>query len=150
MIKKLIVVLMVMTAILCLSGCFTDVDYDFIQPSENIVKVELVIVIDTQEPIKKPLNEILPEFTVISELQDSEYVSFVDDLKNISFNRFYTDPGYMFSGEEAIKIIYANGDYELINDAAQATYQNKKYERTGYYCITRKDYSELKSRYFLE
>ena len=150
MIKKYKLVLLIIGTILVLSSCVRNTDYQFMQPYENIVKVELIKVGETKNTNNKPLDQILPEFIVIKELPDSEYANFVNDLKNISFNRYYTDPGYMFTGEEAIKIIYTNGDFELINDGAQATYKNEKYSRTGYYCMEEEDYNKLKLRYFLD
>ncbi|WMJ23152.1 hypothetical protein RBG61_00405 [Paludicola sp. MB14-C6] len=139
--------IVVLISIFSLTGCNNTTDYKFLQPNDKIAKIEIVIVGEREDIKGKKLSEVQQVMDVKKELLEEEGEKLIEDLKKIDCFNKYNPPGYMDAGLEAFKISYDNGDYELINYRAQATYKNSKYDRAGLYYFDKDQFNELLYKY---
>ena len=136
--RKLSLIIILMSLLMfLLSGC-NKTDFPFIQPTRDIVKIELVI-----------YNYPSDEITVIKELSNDEFTSFIRDFKNMDCFLCLGDPETMWTSE-GIKITYKNGDYQIINANSEARYYSEedKLKREGLYFFNDEEFEALKDKYF--
>ena len=85
--------------------------------------------------------------TVVSNIEDID--GFIQDFLNVDCFLIATDPRGISKNCVAIKIIYSNGDYELIHASGQAEYTNetgfKNY--VGYRYFDEAQFEQLISNY---
>ncbi len=115
-------------------------EYPFNQATANIVKVEVIKNGELQGLYTEH------EVTVIKEvsLKDSE---FIDDFRKIECKRGFGDPSVLTPGDKGFKIIYKNGDYEIITYRAQGRHSSGKYFDTGYYDFDEEQFNDLIEKY---
>ena len=119
-----------------ISGCDRRVEYEFLQPNENISKIEYVTAWYNKEAI------------VIKELNKDKTEEFLIDFTELDCYKYFTAPGVVSPGDEAIKITYINKDFELINENGQASYKNGILKSEGYYYFHDEPFQELINKYF--
>ena len=134
--KNIFSIMLIVLILMFISGCDRRVEYEFLQPNENIVKIEYVTAWYNKEAI------------VIKELSKDKTEEFLIDFKKINCSKVYIDPRSIESGDNAIKIKYINGDFELINEDGQASYKNGIFRDYGYYGLNDEQFQELINKYF--
>ncbi|KAF0092086.1 MAG: hypothetical protein FD141_270 [Fusobacteria bacterium] len=140
MLRILYLILMIfLSHAFILSSC-ERAEYPFNQNTENIVKVEVILMGELQGLYTEH------EVTVIKEvsLKDSK---FLDDFRKIECKRGFGDPTVLTHGDKGFKIIYKNGDYEIITYGAQGRHRSDKYFSTGYYNFDEEQFNDLVEKY---
>ena len=122
-----------------LSSC-EKTEYPFNQSEENIVKVEVILMGELQGLYTEH------EVTVIKEvsLKDSK---FIDDFRKIDCKRAFGDPAELTPGDKGFKVIYKNGDYQIITQSTQGRHRSGKYFNTGYYSFDEEQFNDLIEKY---
>lgn len=115
---------------LTLTGC-GKTQYDFIQSVDNIVKVEVVLIVE----IKDIYTE--QEVTVIKDIPKSNFDKFISDFKSIDCFKRFGDPGSIHPGQKGFKITYY----------AQGRHESTKYFSTGYYGFDKEHFNKLIDKY---
>ncbi|MDD7647237.1 MAG: hypothetical protein PUJ35_08345 [Ruminococcus bromii] len=104
-------------------------DYPFLHPREEIVHIEIGI---TRSCEASPGE---PDLTVetLAVIPEEEWQTLLDRLCTLTCREILIgDPPVLYTDEKVIHIVYENGDYESINDYAQATYKNGRYKRESW------------------
>ena len=147
--KNIFSIMLIVLILMFISGCDRRVEYEFLQPNENISKIDFVLVGNDNNFFKKEDPYEFPnQTTVIKELGKEEFEEFLIDFNKLNCYKYFTDPGRVFPGYQAVKITYINGDFELINVDGQASYKNGKYKEYGYYYFHDEPFQELINKYF--
>ena len=134
--KYIIYISLIVLVLIVMSGCEKKAEYEFLQPNENISKIEYVTAWYNKEAI------------VIKELNKDQFEEFLLDFNYLECYKYFTHPGSLLPGDNAIKTTYINGDFELINVDGQASYKNGKYKEYGYYYFHDEPFQELINKYF--
>lgn len=122
------------------SACMKN-EFNFIQPIENVEKVEVILI---GLPV---MSENRHEETILYELKQIEYKGALEAILDLDSDRLYTSPVSLFPDMKAFKITYKNGDYEIINNSGQGTLINGKYKPEGYYTFDHTKFNELIGKY---
>lgn len=104
-------------------------DYPFLHPREEIVHIEIGILRSCEASPGEP------DLTVetLAVIPEEEWQTLLDRLCALTCRgKLIGDPAYLYPDKEVIHIVYENGDYESINDYAQATYKNGRYKRESW------------------
>ena len=134
--KYIIYISLIVLVLIFMSGCEKKAEYEFLQPNENIVKIEYVTDWYNNETI------------LINELSKDKTEKFLIDFKNIDCYTYFTDPGSIEPGEDAIKITYTNGEFELINRTGQELYKDEKFKYLGLYYFDSEQFQDFINKYF--
>ena len=139
--KKFCLLIITIILFLC-TGCSSN--YKFLQNTTEIKTIEIVKV---EYSAEQPIT-----FTTLSIIEDKE--AFLQDFSQISCRRKSSSPFGVDSGEIAIKILYNNGEYELITRDAQSQclYDPNKEEMyymkyKGWFYFDKEGFSALLTKY---
>ena len=130
--------------IVCLTvffvGCKKEVSYNFMQAQSEINVIEIVKI---GEPDVQGVNEQ----TILCTIDD--ITLFMEKFNELECYDHFGDPIGVYPDMEAIKIVYNNGEYELITPYGQAEYtQKRKYRNyVGYRSFDNKEFENLVSQY---
>lgn len=130
LILRLIVIFMIIDVLF-----FGPTDYKFIQPRENIVKIEFITIGNNREQI------------VFNKIPSDDINTFIQDLKNVECHKIHTDPASLFINTLAFKITYKNDEYEIISDYGLGYYQNGWLNNSGSYSFDREQFNQLIKKY---
>lgn len=139
--KRINIILFIIGCLIIFAtGCGKD-EYPFKQAEENIVKVEVVLNGELQDLYTEH------EVTLIKELSLQDISKFIDDFRKIECTRGFGDPAELTPGDKGFKIIYENGDYEIITQDAQGRHQKDKYFNNGKYYFDEEQFNDLLEKY---
>lgn len=118
--KKIVILIVCLICFICLlSSCRHQEAYSFLNSIEEILNVSIV-------SISFDENGVMTQ-TEIEKIVNTD--AFLDDFSNIGCYTYYGDPaGVTPEGisDTVIKILYTNGEYELINWSGQAKHTTEK------------------------
>ncbi len=130
-----------------LSSCERTVDFEFLQKSEKISKIEVVEVGELVYVGTEYVSNLQPEFTVIRELPKEDINKFLKDLNNVDCHKHFFHPGPVSVGDIVFKITYFNGDYQLIDSGTQGDLEDDFYNYMGRYQFDSEQFEELMDKY---
>ncbi len=117
--KKLFLPILLFVSLLVLSACDVQVPYGFIQEEASILEIQIVNISIMEDNV----------FTVDCLRSDVPIDLFMDDFLKLNCYQWFGDPTAVINEGEtdiAVKIIYQNGEYEIINHNGQARYTQKR------------------------
>ena len=117
--KKLCFIIPIILVTVLITGCSNQKEYELLNDASLISEIQIVWVGERSE------DEYVPSQTVLSVVEDTD--AFIRELLSIDVKPLYP-PDSVASNEKAIKIIYNNGEYELIHYAGQSKYQDGFYD----------------------
>ncbi len=141
MLRILYLILMIFLSHAFIFSSCERTEYPFKQSEENIVKVEVILMGELQDLYTEH------EVTVINEVSLKDISEFIDDFRKIDCKRAFGDPAELTPGDKGFKVIYENGDYQIITRSAQGRHQNDKYFNNGYYSFNEEQFNELIENY---
>lgn len=112
--RVLNILVTVMLGIALITGCGKQQEYSLLNDVTEISEVQIVWVGERSE------GEYVPSQTVLSVVENTD--SFVDELLSVDSELLYP-PASIPLDAKAVKIIYNNGDYELLTYCGQAYYR---------------------------
>ena len=123
-----------------LSGCKKEVSYNFIQDQSEIDTIEII---EVGEPDLQGVNEQISICTI------EDTTSFMGKFNQMKCYDHYGDPIGVLPDTIAIKILYSNGEYELITPIGQARYTKKRQYKNyvGYRSFDNEEFNGLVSQY---
>ena len=155
-VKLLIIYIFLISLCLSLVGCgllfdsLKKEDFELLHESSKIEAIQIVevgevkTIEDTSSNNYKVLYE--PSFDVIAEIEDIE--QFMEDFSQVDCFQRLSDPSKPFEGDKGIKIIYNNGDYDVICSNGQAECENGIYNfERGYNSFDDTQFDELINKY---
>jgi hypothetical protein len=129
------VILLFAFCISFISGCSVKTHYNFMHDVSQINKIQIV------EAGSQIIDGEL-EQKIIGEVTDNTV--FLDSFSQLECFINTGDPRGIRNGQKAIKIIYCNGDYELIGKEGQGKYRSGKYKHyAGYRFFDVEQFDEL-------
>lgn len=138
---KLIPVIIVL--IILSAGCH--IQYDFLQSTAEIASVEIVE-IGTISGWDEQKQTCLIDQSVIGRVQDIP--SFLEEFCAVQCTLIFSDPKGVEEGDVAVKVTYANGDYELIGRGGQAKYKSGELGYgLGYRCFDEEQFHTCIAKY---
>ena len=137
--KKLLCLFIVLIVVFA-GGCSIKAAYKFLQSPTEISVIEIVKVSRDEST-----GEI--EQTTISTIDDIEV--FLKDFSQVNCYLIYTDPKGIDDSALVIKIVYQDGEYELIDVRGQTQYTDESGFRnyTGYRSFDDIEFKNLISKY---
>ena len=129
-------IILIIMILLCLSlvGCgflfdaITKTEFIFLHETSEIKSIQIVIIGEitqtTNASSENPTEIYTPKFDVISNIQEID--SFIHDFSAIDCRRS-SPPASPVLGDTGIKIIYKNGDYDIICCNGQSEYRDGFY-----------------------
>ena len=117
--RVLNILVTVMLGIALITGCSNQKAYELLNDASLISEIQIVWVGERSE------GEYVPSQTVLSVVEDTD--AFIRELLSIDVKPLYP-PDCVASNKKAIKIIYNNGEYELIHYAGQSKCQDGFYD----------------------
>ena len=134
LLRVLIILIIVISLCLSLVGCgfifdaITKTEFNFLYETSEIESIQIVIIgeiTQTPDTSSENITEVYtPKFDVICNIREIE--SFIDDFSTIDCHRS-SPPVSPVLGDTGIKIIYKNGDYEIICCKGQGEYRDGVY-----------------------
>ena len=134
LLRFLIILILVISLCLSLVGCgfvfdaITKTEFNFLHETSEIESIQIVIIGEitqtTDTSSENPTEVYTPKFDVIFNVREIE--SFIDDFSKIDCRRSFP-PDSPVLGDTGIKIIYENGDYDIICCNAQGEYRDGFY-----------------------
>jgi len=124
--------------ILFLGGCNVKAEYDFLYSVDEISAIEIVQVDEeSQEGFQQ---------TMLAEIEDIE--TFLLEFNKLDCYSNYTDPIGIENGDIVIKVIYSNGDYEMIGCTGQARCEDGTFDNyVGRRYFEQEEYNNLIDSY---
>lgn len=124
-----------------LSSCRVQTEYDFLLPNDEIVEISVVT-------LHHEDGEVIE--TEVKKVEDT--AAFLEEFKKIGCYVYFGDPTGVTPDETdgtVIKILYQNGEYELINYCGQARYLEERglVYYAGYYAFDREAFEALIKTY---
>lgn len=112
--KKLCFIIPIILVTVLITGCSNQKEYELLNDASLISEIQIVWVGERSE------GEYVPSQTVLSVVENTD--SFVDELLSVDSELLYP-PASIPLDAKAVKIIYNNGDYELLTYCGQAYYR---------------------------
>ena len=112
--KKLCFIIPIILVTVLITGCSNQKEYELLNDASLISEIQIVWVGERSE------GEYVPSQTVLSVVENTD--SFVDELLSVDSELLYPPASIPFDAK-AVKIIYNNGDYELLTYCGQAYYR---------------------------
>ena len=111
--KKMTISMIIMILTLFLSSCKQTYAYVYMHDQDDMIAIDIIAAEQgTLEPV---INHI-------SEIEQSMFDSFIDELNQIEFQKYIYDEYPTIYDKQAIMITYSNGDYEIITYDAQMVF----------------------------
>lgn len=139
--KKLKIMIFVLGLVLCCGGCEKKSEYKFLQDISAIDSIEIVEIGEFTVD-----QEIVP-MTTICIVDDKE--SFLKEFLELNCYCNFGDPQGVMEGSSVIKIIYNNGEFELIDIGGQSEYTHERGYRNyvGFRYFDENQFCELLLKY---
>ena len=138
--RKIALCLSAIVIMLSFISCEISVDYKFLHDPSEISTIEIVDVLigESSEGLKQETVCVIHDIDM-----------FMDDFSQVDCYYIYTDPTGIEKDTTAIKIIYSNGEYELIAASGQAEYTNERQfsNYRGYRYFDKKQFEDLILKY---
>ena len=155
LLRFMIILIIVVSLCLSLVGCgllfnaITKTEFNFLHEISEIESIQIVIIGEitqaTGTSSKETTEVYIPEFDVIFNIQDIE--PFIDDFSMINCRRS-SPPDSPALGDTGIKIIYKNGDYDIICCHGQGEYRDGfYYADSGTVYFDETQFNELINKY---
>ena len=139
--KRLTVFILFVGCITILSGCSFGVEYEFLHTTEEITSIEIVKLLEPEIENTGFKEEVL--------LSVDNIDVFIEKFTEIQCKVNYGEPSSMSVNTIAIRITYVNGDYELIDCAAQYNiFADRPGWQYGYYFFDKQSFKELIQQYY--
>ena len=142
MLRKITAMLVVVCLLGSLTGCVIiplkkhlELRYDV----SEIISIEIFDLCDESYEIYDLEELIDNDLAPVATLTSEQYSDFADRLKEIEFNDTWVimlasmDVDYSFRGY-VVKVTYANGEYEMLNNCSQAYRKEKGHYMDSYDC----------------
>lgn len=139
-IKILLCIILAMLILAC-QGCGFLGDQKYVCEIENVETIQIVRLGRFNEEIRDY------EYKIISEVKDKE--EFIKRLNAIKCNKYWGDPTILDEGSTVIKIVYKNGDFDLLHYRAQEFTQSK-HSSSGFFFFDKDQFLALISDYLPE
>ena len=137
--RVLNILVTVMLGIALITGCGKQQEYSLLNDVTEISEVQIVWVGE------RAGGESRPPQTTLCVVEDTD--AFIRELLSINVKPLYP-PDSVASNEKAIKIIYNNGEYELIHYAGQSKYRDGFYDHyTGCDSFNKNQFNALIEKY---
>ena len=133
--KKLVSFSLVLFVLLNFVSCRVKTNYDFMHSKDSVVSVEIVLItINEVDGLQQKVQTIVEE----PEL-------FLNEFSQVKCYVWFSDPIGVKNNVLAVKIIYDNGDYELIQWNGQAKYERERGLRnyTGFRVFDENEFNAL-------
>ncbi len=138
--KKIsLLIIAILTLLFCSCGLFGDQEYDC-----NIEDVDSVQIVRLDEYVEE---EYRFEHTVLAEISDLE--TFVSRLNEIEHSVNWGDPRTLKTQYVVVKIVFHNGDYDLVHQDAQWLNRSGQHSY-GYFFFDDEQFEALISDYVTE
>ncbi len=111
--RKIVICVYMICIMMVTSGCKIKTEYEFINEETRVSAIEIVLVGEGR-PYTPNEQEVL---TTINDINE-----FLSEFKELNCYKHIGDPLGIWPDTIAIKVIYDNGEYELIAAMGQATY----------------------------
>ena len=142
--KILVLSILVVLILLGLAFCNTERDYKFIHPESEIVEIAFGKIEKADDGESDGIEHVfIPDRT----FSGNKITEILNAFKQMKCFYIATDPHSMYAGTLGMKILYSNGDFEITNDFAQATYKSGRYKSTGYYCFEAEEFLAFLENY---
>ena len=140
--KRLIIFILQICFSLTLFGCSFNVEYEFMNPTDEITAIEIVKLLEPETENTKFKDEVL------STVDDIDL--FIEKFTEINCKTTSLgSPTLMSVYTTAIKITYANGDHEFIDyDAQYMILSDRPGGQLGYYRFDKQEFKELIKQYY--
>lgn len=138
--RVLNILVTVMLGIALITGCSNQKAYELLNDASLISEIQIVWVGERSE------GEYIPSQTVLSVVENTD--SFVDELLSVDSESLYP-PASIPLDAKAVKIIYNNGDYELLTYCGQAYYRADEdfYQSCGCESFDKNQFNALIEKY---
>ena len=139
--KKVVILIFTFAIMFMGVGCEKKAEYEFLQDVSEINTIEIVKI-----GVSKEGEEIIP-MTSISIVNDKE--NFLREFLQINCYCNPGDPQGVVENAKVIKVIYNNGEFELIDVGGQSTYTlDRQYKHyAGFRYFDDNEFNELISKY---
>ena len=136
---KIRLVILIFIALLCLCSCTQKDGYELMHPQNEISYIAIVSI-----SINENVEIEQTELQIINNTS-----AFLKEFRNVSCYTWWGDPMGLTEDDHVIKIVYQNGEYELIAWNGQAEYQMERGFRNyrGYNMFDEGEFKLLISRY---
>ncbi len=111
--KKLLILIYILSVMLMLSGCKEEVEYEFLHEQSEINRIEIIRIGEKNE-------QGVFEQEILYDVEDVGV--FLEDFDKVRCYSVYGDPACMGPEDLAFKVRYTNGDCELITSEEQRCY----------------------------
>lgn len=140
--KKInMIILIIGCFVLFTTGC-GKTNYPLMQSISNIVKIEVIVMGEIHDPYTKH------EYTLIKEVSLKDISKLIKEFRKIECKKGFGDPKVLRSGDIGFRIVYNNGDYELITSYGQGSHSSGKYlSSEGYYSFDKEQFELLIEKY---
>lgn len=155
LLRFLIILIIVISLCLLLVGCgflfvaITKTDFDLLHEATEINSIEIVIIGEVKR-IEDTSSDYTvayePSFDVICKIQEIE--QFIEEFSEVDCFMRISDPSRPLEGDNGIKIVYNNGDYDIICAYGQGEYKNGTYDfERGYHSFDEVEFNTLINKY---
>lgn len=155
LLRFLIILIIAISLCLSLVGCgfvfdaILKTEFNFLHETSEIESIQIVIIGEitqtTDASSENPTKVYTPKFDVILNIREIE--SFIDDFSKIDCHRS-SPPNSPVLGDTGIKIIYKNGDYDVICCNSQGEYRDGfYYADSGTVDFDKTQFNELINKY---
>lgn len=139
MMKKGLLFMLIVSVLLSCCGCIRKKKYEFLQDTANICSIQIV------EIGKRDDNGEIKQ-TTICIIENIE--AFLKDFSEVDCSSVFRDPAPLSGNETVIKILYTDGNYELIAYYAQSKfYDGYLHWYAGYYVFNEEQFDGLIIKY---
>lgn len=115
--KKIITIIYSFLIIFFTNGCFPNEPWVFSQDEKNIVEMQIIFAEENRG------SPILVDIEVLAIVATSHFSDLISEFYNISYSRYLGDPHFVGSGY-GIKVIFENGDFDLLTSTAPLRIRN--------------------------
>ena len=138
--QKLIILMVLLIITLCCCSCKFIGDQKYFCDVDNVISVEII---QLDGFPRKGAYDFF-DYTLICKIED--YSAFIERLNNLKHRKWGGEPLSYEVGDIAIKIVYNDGNYDLIHNEAQTMHRDGK-NKTGYFWFDKTEYDELIDEY---
>lgn len=139
--KKLFLKVFVLLSTCICVACVHNVEYTYMNDESTIDSIQIVDLVDFKEENYEFVQEEICEIENIDE--------FIEEFSEIDCHVHYGDPVQLEAGVIVVKVVYENGDYELIDATAQLK-RRQGVNHYGYRSFDREQFAELLKSYTAE
>ena len=126
--KKIAYFLPIVLLAVLLSGCRAN--YRYLHETSQITEIQIVEITDF---VTGDEGLTIPEFRTICTIGDTD--ALLDDLSDVKCYSYINDPSGVGIGSVGLKLLYDNGDYDLLSASGTARYYagQRFHNYAGYY-----------------